>query len=105
MTNQKPKMTQCLKFHKCNASVCPLDKNWRNCRTRKDEQVCFYLREASKHDAKERFAGRKKDEAIFRIAYAQMPIMKRYDSVLRRRLEKSSLSGSRISAARTIRNH
>lgn len=103
MTNNKPNMKQCPKFHDCNAPVCPLDKNWRNCRTRKDEQVCFYLREASKPDAEERFAGRK-DEAIFKIAYAYLPMMKRYDSVLRRRLEKTSLSGSRISAARAIKN-
>ena len=102
MINEKPKMEQCPRFNHCEAPVFPLDENWRNCRTGKDEQVCFYLREATKNDAKERFAGRK-DEAIFKIAYAQLPIMKRYDSVLLRRLEKSSLSGSRIGAARSIR--
>ena len=102
MNNEKPKMGQCPKFNHCESPVCPLDKNWRNCRTRKDEPVCFYLREATKDDAKERFNGRK-DERIFRIALAMMPIMKRYDNELRRRLEKASLSGSRISAARAIR--
>lgn len=102
MINEKPKMEQCPKFSHCEAPVCPLDQNWRSCRTGKDEQVCFYLREATKDGAKERFKNRK-DEAIFRIAYAQTPIMKRYDSELRQRLKKSSLSGSRINAARSIR--
>ena len=103
MINEKPKMEQCPKFNHCEAPVCPLDKNWRSCRTGKDEQVCFYLREASKDDARELFNGRK-DEPIFKISLAMMPIMKRRDSVLRRRLEKCSLSGSRISAARAIRH-
>ena len=102
MSNEKPRMEQCPKFNHCEAPVCPLDKNWRDCRTRKNEQVCFYLREATKDGAKERFKGRK-DETIFRIAYAHVLLMKRYDSELRRRLEKSSLSGSRIYAARSIR--
>ena len=99
MANEKPKLEQCPKFEGCNALACPLYDHWRISRTNKSGATCFYLREATKEDAKDRFRGRK-DEAIFRIALGMMLLMKRRDSVLRGRLEKSSRSGSRIDAAK-----
>ena len=104
MSNEKPKMEQCPKYNKCGAMMCPLYDRWRDTKTKKsDTKICFYLREASKQRAEERFTGRK-DEVIFRIALEQMPLMKKHCSELNKRLEKSSLTGSRISAARAIRN-
>ena len=104
MSNEKPRMEQCPKYNKCDATMCPLYDHWRDTKTIKsDTKICFYLREASKQRAKERFAGRK-DEVIFRIALEQMPLMKKHCSELNKRLTKSSLTGSRISAARAIRN-
>ena len=104
MINEKPKMEQCPKYNKCGAIMCPLYDRWRDTRTKKnDPKTCFYLTEASKRGAEERFKGRK-DEVIFRTALRQMPFMKKHCCELRRRLEKSSLSGSRISAARKLRN-
>ena len=65
----------------------------------KDDRTCFYLNEASKSEAAERFEGRK-DEFVFQIAYRRMPLMKKYSSTLKKRLEKASLTGSRITASK-----
>jgi len=90
---------QCPKYSKCSAPLCPLDPDWEKRVMHKDERSCFYLNEASKPDAAQRFEGRK-DEFVFQIAYRRMPLMKKHSSTLKRRLEKASLKGSRITASK-----
>ena len=90
---------QCPKHSKCSAPLCPLDSDWEKRVMHKDDRTCFYLNEASKPEAAKRFKGRK-DEFIFQIAYSQMPLMKKHSSTLKKRLEKASLTGSRITISK-----
>jgi len=94
---------QCPKHSKCSAPLCPLDPEWMKRRMLKDDRVCFYLTEASKVGAKSRFQKRK-DESIFRIAFSRMPLMKQHNKIIKKRLEKSSLTGSQISVAKFSRD-
>lgn len=90
---------QCPKHSKCSAPLCPLDPDWEKPVMRKDDRTCFYLNEASKPEAAKRFEGRK-DEFIFQIAYRRMPLMKKHSSTLKKRLEKASLTASRITISK-----
>ena len=91
---------QCPKHSKCSAPLCPLDPDWEKRVMQKDDRTCFYLNEASKPEAAKRFEGRK-DEFIFQIAYRRMPLMKKRNSILKKRLEKASLTGSRITISKS----
>lgn len=91
---------QCPKYSKCSAPLCPLDPDWEKRVMQKDDRTCFYLNEASKPEAAKRFEGRK-DEFIFQIAYRRMPLMKKRNSILKKRLEKASLTGSRITISKS----
>jgi hypothetical protein len=91
---------QCPKYSKCSAPICPLDPDWEKRVMQKDDRTCFYLNEASKPEAAKRFEGRK-DEFIFQIAYRRMPLMKKRNSILKKRLEKASLTGSRITISKS----
>ena len=68
----------------------------------KEDRVCFYLIEASKPGANERFEKRK-DKTIYLVACSRMPFMKKRNRMLGRRLERSSLTGTQISAAKFSR--
>jgi hypothetical protein len=41
--------SDCPKFKKCSAPICPIDPHWRQAFHRKGEQVCFFLRMYSKN--------------------------------------------------------
>ena len=97
------KPSKCPKHSKCSAPLCPLDRDWQKRKMIKEDRVCFYLNEAAKPGAEDRFKGRK-DEVIFQIAFARMPFMKKRNKVLGRRLEKASLTGTQISAAKFSRD-
>lgn len=47
---------QCLRFERCNAPVCPLDRNWPNVPHLPGEPVCIYLREPGKQGGRARIA-------------------------------------------------
>ena len=61
----------------------------------RNEHVCFYLGEASKPHAEKRFKGRT-DEQIYMIAVEALPEMEKHSVPLKKRLEQSSLTASRI---------
>lgn len=69
----------------------------------KEDRACFYLLEASKPGAEERFENRK-DKAIYLVARSRMPFMKKRNKILGKRLERSSLTGSQISVAKFSRD-
>lgn len=50
-------LQSCPKFNKCNAPICPLDKDWRKRKHINGDKCCTYLLEASKTGAKANFAG------------------------------------------------
>ena len=101
MNELKPQ--HCTKHSKCSAPLCPLDPDWEKRKMIKDDRVCFYLAEASKPGAEARFESRK-DKAIYLVVRARMPFMKTHNKILGRRLERASLTGSQISAAKFSRD-
>ena len=82
-------MEQCPKFHHCNASLCPLDPDWRKRKMIQGENLCHYLCEASKPGAQERFDGRY-DEAILMQAFGLSEDMRKYCKALDRGLERAA---------------
>ncbi len=47
--------SQCPKFQKCNAPICPIDPIWHKRKHFSGDRVCFYLMEAQKPNAKALF--------------------------------------------------
>jgi hypothetical protein len=50
-------LKSCPKFNKCNAPICPLDKDWKKRKHISGDKCCTYLLETSKAGAKANFAG------------------------------------------------
>ena len=96
------KPSQCPKHSKCSAPLCPLDPDWEKRKMIKEDRVCFYLLEASKPGADERFEKRK-DKTIYLVACSRMPFMKKRNRMLGKRLERASLTSTQISAAKFSR--
>lgn len=45
----------CPKFNKCNATICPLDKDWRMRTCLNFDATCYYLLESVKDGARTHF--------------------------------------------------
>lgn len=50
-------LSKCPKFNKCNAPVCPLDKEWQKRKHISGDKCCVYLLELSKANAEGNFVG------------------------------------------------
>ncbi len=50
--------SQCPKFQKCYAPICPIDPIWQKRKHMNGDRICFYLLEAQKPNAKAVFEGR-----------------------------------------------
>lgn len=48
--------TDCPKFNRCDAPICPLDPRWRSAVHRWGEKVCFFLLASRKAGAQEHYA-------------------------------------------------
>ena len=67
----------CPKFHKCNAPICPLDKDWMIRAFHKNDATCFYLLEFVKEGAKARFYTAKLGDIYEEIISVRDPICER----------------------------
>lgn len=88
-------MSDCPKYNKCSAPICPLDPDWKKRSMAKDERVCFYLREAVKEGAQQRFSGGIAEE-IYRQAVSLLPQMVIHVNYLQKRLQKAQETGSKM---------
>jgi hypothetical protein len=101
----------CPKFSTCSAPVCPLDDQWRSARHLRKEPTCLYLREVSKA------GGEARVRALLPAELAD-PVVRVYREVitpqegtpdgqglgeLRRVLETSATTGSKLDGARHLR--
>lgn len=50
-------LTECPKFKKCNAPVCPLEIEWQKRKHVSGDKCCFYLLETAKVNAEANFEG------------------------------------------------
>ena len=85
----------CPKYASCNANICSLDPECCNRIYRKGETVCFYMLEAQKKGAKQRFRGTIEGEIYQAISITIEDLKCRYRP-LRNRLERAIRTGSRM---------
>lgn len=90
-------MTDCPKFERCNAPICPLDDDWKIRGHGKGEPVCFYLREYVKQGGKARIQGYIPKEMFQRIGQVLPEIISQHGDI-KRRLFRAKNSGSKIDA-------
>jgi len=88
--------TQCHKFQKCNAPICPLDSDWQKRVMLNEDAVCFYLTESVKEGARAVFERAGLGELFHILVQMRSPISTSYPRI-RRGLERSVLTGSRMS--------
>ena len=80
---------QCPRFNRCSAPLCPLDPHWRRCKMLRDEHMWYYLTEASKEGAHERFRDRY-DFDIYMVAEESLPEMRKAFKELDREIKRAS---------------
>ncbi len=89
------KMTDCPKFDRCSAPICPLDADWAARVHLKGERICFYVLEYVKPGAKARFRGSTAREIYEAIQFLLPSILSRY-APLKRVLMRARRTGSRM---------
>lgn len=96
--------SNCPKFNKCSAALCPLDAQWKIRSMTPGDSICFYLSEGVKAGAEARFDG-VSDEGIFNQARVALPEMIASSNTLKRRLERAAKNGSRVDAIKRLTSH
>jgi len=89
------KMTDCPKFEKCNAPVCPLHDGHTT--HLKGEPVCFYLREYVKQGGKAKLRGVLPGEMVDRLGKVLPEVVARHSDI-NKQLKQSALTGSKMDA-------
>ena len=87
--------SQCPKFQKCNAPVCPIDPIWQKRRHMNGDRVCFYLMEAHKPNAKAVFEGRSLSYLYDAIVRHALVIADTYRPI-KKAIEKAKITSSRM---------
>jgi hypothetical protein len=83
------KPQDCPNFQTCNASICPIDPEWRRAAHLPGEKVCHYLLSSGKPGAAEHFA----HDPVFAECLVQLePIRARHRDVAKR-IDKAARSG------------
>ena len=93
------KMSDCPRFDKCSAPICPLDRDWRLRVYRKSEPICLYLREYVKPNAKTRFQGCIAIQ-IFEVIQEHLEALCHRYAPLHRALERAKRTGSKTTLLR-----
>jgi len=92
----------CPKYEKCSANICPLDSDWKLRTHLKGEPTCFYLREYVKQGGIARLRGCIPREMFKQIAEVLPEIKLRHGNI-KRSLERSAKTGSKIDALKKPR--
>ena len=90
-----PNYYDCPKYERCNANLCPLDEISSERTMDRDEQVCHYLCEVSKNKDPSLYED-KDDAAVYIIASSRLNEMTFKSKALKRRLERTSKTHSRL---------
>lgn len=89
--------SQCPKFQKCNAPICPIDPIWDKRKHFSGDRVCFYLLEAQKVNAKALFEVRGLGYLYEVMVIHTHEISSRHNSI------KKALASAKISSSRMAR--
>lgn len=88
-------MSDCPKFHRCNAPVCALDPDAASRRYLEGEPVCFYLLEYAKPDSQARLQAAIAAEHYESLSRTYALAVNRHGG-LKRRLSRASKTASRL---------
>jgi hypothetical protein len=66
LRNTAMEMTDCPRFERCSAPICPLDSDWQERTQLKGEPTCFYLLEYVKGGAEADFRGSQHERSTWR---------------------------------------
>ncbi|MDZ7662520.1 hypothetical protein [Thiohalophilus sp.] len=88
-------MSDCPKFHRCNAPVCPLGPDAASRRYLDGEPVCLYLLEYAKPGSEARLQAAMAAEHYDSLSKVYAMAVNSYGG-LRRRLSRASKTGSRL---------
>src|SRR5688572_7286949 len=87
--------SDCDRFLRCNAPICPLDPDWRLRVAFRSEATCFYLLEAVKGGAAERFRGAGREE-MYRVCLTFIQEALPRCAPLKRPLDRAKTTGPRL---------
>jgi hypothetical protein len=85
----------CPRYHKCNAPICPIDRDWQRRVLLIVEPTCFYLTESVKDDAESVFnsAGLGK---LYEVILRATPEITTRHARIRKALARSKMNGFRM---------
>jgi len=92
---EKINQSDCPKFSKCSAPVCPLDANMVEATHLNGEPVCFYLSEYAKPDNEANLRDAIRG-SLYEVIEGAFPVAIDTYGPLRRRLERASRTPSRL---------
>jgi hypothetical protein len=87
--------SQCLKFQKCNAPICPIDPIWQKRQHMNGDRVCFYLMEAQKPNAKALFEVRSLGY-LYEVMVRHAPAIADTYRPIKKAIEKAMATSSRM---------
>lgn len=88
---------ECPKYQSCNAPICPLDSNVLKRKYLKGEAVCFFVSEYVKDGSIDKFSKYGAiGEYLFEVIHSLIEPMKCTYGTLKKRLERSSKTPSRM---------
>ncbi len=96
------KPTDCTRFERCAAPICPLDRQWRQRTHLRGEPLCLYLRESVKADARAVLAGHLPSELLAAVVDTAPAIIAAHGDI-RRRLLRASRQSSMLAGARRMK--
>lgn len=85
----------CKRFLKCNAPICPLDKDWRLRKLKNEDSTCMYLLESVKDGAEARFEASQLAEVYKTIAVVSDEIFSQF-SHIKNKADKARFTKSRM---------
>jgi len=87
--------SDCDRFYRCSAPLCPLDPDWRLRIVFRQEATCLYLLEAVKDGAAERFRGAGREE-MYRVCLTFIEEALPRCAPLKRALDRAQKTGPRL---------
>ena len=89
------KITDCPKWIKCSAPICPVDDEYLSRVHIAGEKICFYLNEYAKPHARTKLKGCIAEEHYQAIAKAHLKIIDRY-APIKKALQRAANTESRL---------
>jgi len=94
--------SDCPKFNKCSAPICPLDQDWERREHLRGEPICLWLREWAKPTGKA-ILGRAVGEHLAQRIGETAPLISARHSDIRDSLRQAAKYGSKVANGMRLR--